>query len=115
MNVIERLEALTEPCREMDAAIALAIGKKATAKYGDHALGNDYTAPAYFLQYTKSIDAAMTLVPEGCENNMGLTWTKDIKEKHCVIANLRWLRVEATAHTPAIALCIAALKARNAK
>lgn len=68
-----RVEALTGPCRETDAAIVLAICPGAeVGSYGDceyvvfHAeairISNKQTLPAY----TASLDAAMTLVPEGC-------------------------------------------------
>ena len=106
-DLIARLEAATGPCRELDAAIAEAIGH--TVKYDkDHP--RDTTpyyqpVPDYSWQpvptYSASIDAALTLVPEGC----GFV----VMGKAAKIG-----RKVATAPTPALAICIAALRARKA-
>jgi hypothetical protein len=62
-SLLSRLQALTEPSREIDAEIALANGWRQLS----HDLwiddgGQCHTEP---LHYTASIDAALTLVPKG--------------------------------------------------
>jgi hypothetical protein len=110
-ELIERLEKATGPDRELDAAIALAIGIPATKSYGDEALGNFYRAPAYFKHYTASIDAAFTLVPEGCTavfhlfNHRDGFWECDLGNTGADFCG--------QAATPALAICIAALRARG--
>jgi hypothetical protein len=128
--IIERLERAAGPDRELDGDIALAIDlvpahherePKASSIYdGGHfhhvwsaerpneydQEGRGYTAPAY----TASLDAAMTLA-EGFGGQV--TFFKDGTAKAFL-----WqpypLAVEGKAASPAIALCIAALKAREA-
>jgi len=72
--------------------------------------GNLYDDP---LPYTASIDAALTLVPEGCGWEIYNTtcdqpkvWAKVYGWPGCDEA------ARANATTPALALCIAALRAR---
>ena len=57
-DLIERLEAATEGSRELDAEIDERIWR---AKWG-RGKPKDISV----LYYTTSIDAALTLVPEGC-------------------------------------------------
>ncbi len=64
--------------------------------------------------YLASIDAAVTLVPEWWMTS--LTWSADIAE--CLLCDdrvnpVRHSDITSEAPTPAIALCIAALKARE--
>lgn len=62
--------------------------------------------------YTSSIDAALTLVPVGCDWDVG-----HIRDNGCATACVMWYLgwVEsAKAPTPALALVIASLKARAA-
>ena len=97
MTLIERLEALTGPNFEIEQEIGRLMNSNATRL-------------SVFPAYTASIDAAMTLVPEGYATNMG----NDL-ENWC---NL-WLDTTGYDGNPikgsganlAIALCIAALKA----
>ena len=93
-ELITRLEALTGPDREVDLHMM---------RYVEN-IGGD---PAKALHYTASLDAAMTLVPEGCDK-----WAVSGRNAATVGKDrqpIRW----SYAATPAIALCIAALKARN--
>lgn len=106
-DLIERLEKATGPDREIDLAIyraefphpAVGLPKRNQDEY-DRARGP---------RYTSSIDAALTLVPEGCKweassyPKNGAAWVGPFK------APVQQFTVAAT---PAIALCIAALKAR---
>jgi hypothetical protein len=92
-ELIARLEAAAEGSRELDAAIAVAVFGG-----GSHDPG---TAP----HFTTSLDAALTLVPEG----RGWLMRSVGGRGFAAISNAG----EASqAKTPALALCIAALKAR---
>lgn len=118
-ELIERLEAATGPDRELDAAIAEAVGH--TVKY-DKADLRDTTpwyqpVPDYSWQpvpqFSASIDAALTLVPEGL--NYELT-TTGYKPGATVCGNILTGPHEgAYAATPALAICIAALRAKNSQ
>ena len=125
-ELIARLEAATGPDRELDWLIADAVGL--VPKHSIRAIGWDYDwyrnsdkewalwkandsegrnnslwEPA---RYTSSIDAALTLVPEGCSVHLHIM-PREIGHKAVVgIGN------EGESKTPALALCIAALKAR---
>lgn len=111
-DLITRLEALTGPCRECDYLISAEV-------FGSRA---QWRMPR---QYTSSIDAAMTLVPEGWhihEANFGDPDCPPMLAKPYFLLlpnrnnNDGWTQPDrsrdgAQAATPAIALCIAALKA----
>lgn len=118
-ELIERLGMATGPERELDAAITDACGidcreccghgQPITNDEGDQFVGevccgNPNVNPAAF---TGSIDAAMTLVPEGWE------WALFV-EGGCSRVEIGdpLKDIGADASTPAIALAIAALKAR---
>lgn len=67
-SLISRLEALTEPSREIDAEIALAFGWAHIcdqAGFWWEAPGNSEDCHIAPPRFTDSIDAALTLVPEG--------------------------------------------------
>jgi len=96
-KLIERLEAATGPDRELDEMIRVALGY-----------------PPKPWNYTSSIDSAMTLVD-------GNLWTMDSWSGPAWSAGIwspfthRWLVYcdkDRRRPTPALALCIAALKAR---
>lgn len=105
-SLITRLEAATGPDRELDLDIHVAI-------WGDNnlrALGID-TAP----NYTASLDTARSLVPEGWSWFTG-EFSKRVN--HPAQAQLLNGSADPKEHrayaaTPAIALTIAALKARG--
>ena len=109
-DLIERLEAATGPDRDLDIAIWRA--------------GLRPDAPATFVplpwlhNYTSSIDDALTLVPEGWKWSL---FSADDRAKACAyivpaMGRLPWPEWVEDIHaaTPALALCIAALKAREA-
>lgn len=113
-KLIERLEKLTGPCRGVDKDIHLEVFTQITLP----------DCPAY----TKSIDCALTLAPEGVRANIT---TPDPSMKNIGPAtallipynsnDALWARSRAGnigegehATSPAVALCIAALKARAA-
>lgn len=100
-DIIARLEKATGPDLDLDHAIA------ATVSPADgHGV----------LLYTAFIDAAVTLVPEGYRWLVGNAW----KDKHGSCPTMASVCLAedygnkpATGATPAIALCIAALKAHK--
>lgn len=116
-SLIAKLESAAEGSRELDEAIAIAVladfevdrlvGMSdddpgiLTFRYPDGSRG---TA----LRYTTSLDAALSLVPEGWE--WCLTWEGGIAS---VDIGDPMLRMEYAAATPALAMCAAALKARS--
>ena len=90
-DLIARLEAAEGPSRELDALIRCALFKKPSA---------------FIKPYTFSIDAALTLVPEGWE------WTIESGgHVELVKDRMRGPYIEGNAVTPALAICIAALRA----
>lgn len=111
--LIERLEKATGPDRELDLAIALAVCPNVLVAKRDTLTGalRDYT----YWEYTASIDAALTLVPPEW------MWALHGGKGSCLGAQLNLPDVETPeveifvddAASVAIALCIAALKARR--
>lgn len=132
-DLIARLEAATEGSRELDAEIALANGWE----YVDPLTATDPLGPpwkhaalGYRLleppQFSTSLDAALTLVPEGWTWNVSDRAPKPhagrayINNRELQIAgigglarNPKYRGEEATAFSPALALCIACLHARS--
>lgn len=99
-SLIKKLEAATEGSRELDGDIHY-HDRKPYPKGGWNTDGLPH--------YTTSIDAALRLVPEGFiwdVASTGQAWVMGglDNEQHLVTS----------APTPALALCIAALKAREA-
>lgn len=107
-DLIERIEAAEGPSRELDAEIAKAVG----AEHGSREKVSMESRSIYYIDecapaYTASLDAAMTLVPEGFDwavfrTNGGLT-------VHAWCGS----REDVFAATPALALCAAALRAKE--
>jgi hypothetical protein len=113
-DLIARLEAATEGGRELDEEIANRVGH---AHSIETALGPDIVYdPPYPsgvprcnpARYTTSIDAALTLT----EDFYGIRLVRHAKTK-------RWramlMGCTGCSKTPALAVCIAVLKARSAK
>lgn len=121
-QLIERLEKATGPERELDLAIAQAIRKAIIpdslrgleGRYGDFAfIDSSAHETGYCLsrlrQYTGSTETAALLVPKGwtwrvgnLPSGIGFADLGTQKSLQCV-----------EGATPAIALCIASLKARH--
>lgn len=96
-DLIAKLESATEGSRELDRAIH------------SHIRGVEEFLLSTWPAYTTSLDAALTLVPEGWHWNVGdvgLAWVGTHESATKIV------RHDGDAHTPALALCIAALKAR---
>lgn len=136
-DLIAKLEAAGEGSRELDALIWCALN--GAAYVGSHADatepgncfwfrhpadGVEYSRAAHY-RYTTSLDAALTLVPEGWMPSIDQYCLSDVPAQNQWRVWLRRLRDEETRRpkldtvfgitgTPALALCIAALKARAA-
>lgn len=111
-RLVERIEGASAPVRQMDADIARAVGFIPN----DAVLDSEGTAWHNRLGtkvpcYTASIDAAMTLVPEGV--NIGLHIDHNGNDCAWSSRAVGWQpQVTAGCVTPALALCAAALRAR---
>lgn len=133
-DLIERIEAATGPDRELDAEIFRAIGAPAPFQFMNKLIALEYNdqEQAYFARvsddmhvkysppaYTASIDAAMTLVPEGVTYVRLEICARGKHGQHCR-TSLEWLlgdveeeRESGHGLTAPLALCAAALRARN--
>jgi hypothetical protein len=130
VELIKHLEAAKEGSRQLDALICESgleiAGRDDPCGWGPDPSGRDAVAeleaPSRVQHYTTSIDAALTLVPQG--------WIWQVRvlyrglprpTNRAVVANDRTGMVltgeycEAEASTPALALCIAALRAHAAE
>lgn len=110
-ELIAALEKATGPDRELDAAIAGLINNISPTVAFEH--------PLYVpLEFTASIDAALTLAPEGygCaietrphslakSRRVPAAWCSPYQDEP---------NIPSVGATPAIALCIACLKSREA-
>ena len=101
-ELIEQLEHATEGNAELDRA----VGEATCRGYFDQPCLGAY-------DFTRSIDTAASLIP------LGWSWRVGVSERHtfAFVALGRSYptnaNVNVEARTPAIALCIAALKLRN--
>lgn len=117
-ELIERLESATRADRELDGAIHLALNpglvrvRCSVASYYDPHKTSALSAEKYHIAgatstgkpYTASIDSALSLAPRGCDWAVGTTIKGD------AFCNLDFNHAVYAA-TPALAICIAALKA----
>lgn len=124
-ELISKLEALTEPCRECDGEL-LCAGLGWEKRWND--LWNTFTfhkgetwqGLGTVPKFTASIDAAMTLADPGAGLYLNRYWLLDGEAWSCSLVtggipnNPSQTFEMMDAPTPAIALCIAALKARAA-
>lgn len=129
MELIERLEKATEGSHQLDAEVAKAIGWEKRYISQEDAIG-DWHAPGGAIKplprFTTSLDAALTLVPEGWSPSMfswahpALSPLNELVRVSLVVEGtgagsdplIRSYRV-GEASTAPLALCIAALKARS--
>lgn len=135
-ELINRLEAATGSDRELDADIEVAITP--TVKTDDDLIyamrrskdGSDATSPGhYFIKsrsgmscktapaYTADINAALMLVPSEDSSNFEVCLEQSKRRTRAywtaTIGHMHFDAWVATAPTPALALCIAALRARQ--
>ena len=116
MTLITRLEALTGPSREVDEEIAKTTGWTAVPWEFEGARGVAWYAsgPEAYKEcphFTGSIDAAMTLMPASLKNTILLQTSSPAKAGFGRDGK-KFTYFEGV--TAPIALCIAALKAREA-
>ena len=110
-SLIAELEAAKEGSRELNARVA-------TAVTGIHRVwpgGSPYSAGPDALPYTTSLDAALTLVPECSYIDMTIEPVREDCDRVClaIIRIDNDTRFSGTSTTPALALTVAALKARD--
>lgn len=123
ISLIKRLEALTGPSREVDAEIATAIGWKSVPWEFSGKRGLTWYAPDLEVHYecphfTGSIDAALTLMPKINRPNFPWLAIKSNNPNNPIGCRCElWLdnvkNYNGRGKTLAIAICIAALKARE--
>jgi hypothetical protein len=107
-DLLAMLEAATEGSRTLDILVASDV---LTKQQVTDFLLEEYTRQSggKVPHYTTSIDAALTLVPEGTE------WILEtVPEEGGYGAGVGESMWNSFALTPALAICIAALKARSA-
>jgi len=116
-DLIERIERATGPDRRLNADLLLALGW-----FGDKGgvLDPKGNRVSTIPDYLGSLDAAMTLIPDKamCDGGWRVEYHHDLKKRcHATI----WLHEHAEpgdgwftawGATPALALCVASLKAR---
>jgi hypothetical protein len=116
-DLIARLEAATEGSRELDIAVGRAAGEEVDLERDQHGrplfrLARD--AWGILPHYTTSLDAALTLVPEGhlhwYVGRWPIGYRAEICRHHQTPPHIPMIGA-----TPALALCIAALRARGEK
>ena len=113
LKLAEKCEQATGPDRELDAEIAAELGwKEASALFW-----HDGYQARELPRFTRSIDAALTLVPEGCVfmvANTGVDGPKaDMTQSSAIVGPPDDTAIDyTTAATPALALCAASLRAR---
>ena len=127
-KLADKIEALEGPSWEVDAEIMCHIGRAEVrdgSLYRMHPqVGSTHMLVHSPTPYTASLDAAMTLVPEGwcktvadywCESDDKPPFFADCGDLPAVKRGDKdAVIVEAYANTPALALCAAALRAREA-
>jgi hypothetical protein len=124
-DLIARLEAATEGSHELDGRVYCGVNGlvfRSVSSRGFHFEPDAHGTHTHVTPtpFTRSIDAALTLVRERGEG--GLLW-RIILERKPLHSGPAWIAEVrehakngggAIAHTAALALCVAALKARSA-
>ena len=108
-DLIARLEAATGPDRELDAEIVAYLCERdrdAIIPKGCRIGYSDFVAAGAFPYYTESIDAALTLVGD-------MLWMVNSDRIAWIIGEDGKTRGYGAGANPAIALCVAALRARE--
>lgn len=117
-ELIERLEKATGPDRELDVLVARTCGWRPLNDFGKWWIDPEEVHHNYLPFFSQSIDGAIILVPSG---KQWAVWGEERPQARVyeaddnggVLLGRSWECCEA--HSPAIALCIAALKSRAEK
>jgi hypothetical protein len=117
-DLIARIESASESSWELDAEIEWTISefKNLGGGWREHKTTGererfDYTLPS--PRFTRSLDAAMTLIPDGSFWTLLTGGSLPEYQADVVFADDCRELVYSLAATPALALCAAALKARR--
>lgn len=126
LQLAERCEQATGPDAMLDIDICIAVeaySKEGFARFGQSNLGYYIAHGSIALRYTASLDAAMTLVPEGWQCERMGWWAGAgaaclLFETHLVdgqwVREVGYLgRAQGEAATPALALCAATLRSQH--
>lgn len=117
-DLIVRLEAAVEGSRVLDGAIALAIGwqHKGVGNWVDLRGDSWWTLPMVDAAFSTRIDAALTLVREGWMYDLhgALPTEKEAWPCYAHVYYYPNAKFRGEAKTVPLALCIAALKVREA-
>ena len=114
-DLIAKLEAAEGPSRELDAEIAAGEGWTRFSEYWLSPSGRQrqYHPPAY----TSSLDAALTLVPEGGDAIIYTSSPRNRErpqvELYRLVRKPQGIQIRVQAATLSLALCIAAIRARG--
>lgn len=116
-TLIERLEKATGPDRRLDIEISFEVDGFNRVHFSEvFAQATNGDLPPFDEElwplYTKSIDAALTLVPDGWDWSVGNLVGHGIAARIGGPAGEEGEADYSKDRTPALALCIAALKAR---
>lgn len=104
-TLIERIEAAQGPSRDLDREIY--------ATQVEHPVWSNPNFRNY-ARYTSSVDAALRLLPKGWWPNT-IQWRRGNEAPWVGLRNYEARKVDAKAPTLALAICAAAIKAREAQ
>ena len=118
--LIVQLEKIEGPDPDLDLEIAEMIYGRASMLLGDYKTYGWHIDGKLLwskdLHYTSSLDAALTLVPREPRNEVSGTYDWQLESTNggmTISARVGSKDTHSFADTPAVALCIAALKARS--
>jgi hypothetical protein len=116
LSIARWCEAAEGPDRELDAEIMRLFTNSVESDDGDWWYGPHDEMPRKVPAFTASIDAALTLVPEGWKWSLHSADDHSVPCAYCVpnMGRLPWPEwvTDILATSPALALCAAALRAR---
>lgn len=121
-ELLAALEAATGPSRELDAEIALAAGWENHVPYGSspHGWWQEPGSEQWVMTpstFTSSLDAALTLVPEGWDAIIYTSSPRNRErpqvELYRLVRKPQGIQIRVQAATLSLALCIAAIRARG--
>lgn len=108
LDLIAQLEQAEGPSRELDKAIARHLGWTPNTEGRWHRTAAISDRSIDLPRFTSSLDAALTLIPPGAR------WVL-YSDGHAYVGPDNEPTAEWCGYTPALALCVAALRARAAQ